>query len=299
MTKAKSFLCGAALFWVASAVHAASHDDFLGDGVRFNYVALAGYGGNNDVNRKNLQDTYDACFKQGQLAGRSVKLNELTPDIASKISVEIYYTENRTLEILETLNHSINVLDCGVEPFPKKIWTLRSSAGICRADLTKKIAEGMCDFQSHQRATGTGSRTANQASPSIDLSKIPPHARPQVEAAMKANAGSLAAGYASVGFVNTMQTNSVAGMPCQIYLNSSLKQEQCMAALEPTASPQFNPKTVVTWGLNGGLRGVLLQLKSPALTLQAQNVSFNLAVTPSFFDLPAGVKVTSTPRVKP
>ena len=72
-----------------------------------------------------------------------------------------------------------------------------------------------------------------------------------------------------------------------------------MATLGPTILPQFNPKTVVSWGLNGGLRGVLLQLKSPALTLQAQNVSFNLAVTPSFFDLPAGVKVTSTPRVKP
>ena len=299
MMTAGLLLYGIALTWVASAGHAAPHDDFLGDGVRFHYVALSGHGGDNEVNRKNLQATYDACLKQGQLTGRVTKSNQSIPIVASKISAEIYYTENRTLEILETLNHSVNVLDCGVEPFQKKIWTLRSAAGICRADLMKKIAEGMCDFQSHHRAGGTGSRTASAASPAIDLSKIPPHARQQIEAAMKANAGVLAAGSASAGFVNTMQTIITAGLPCQIYLNSSLKHEQCMAAFEPTASPQFNPKTVATWGLNGGLKGILLQLKSPALTLQAQNVAFNLAVTPKFFELPAGVKVIGIRGVKP
>lgn len=299
MMTARLFFCGLALLWAASAVLAASHDDFLGDGVKLHHVALTGHGGDNDINRKNLQATYDACLKQGQLMGRATKSNESIPAIASKISVELYYTENRALEILDTLNHSINVLDCGVEPFPKKTWTLRSSAGICRVDLIKKIAEGMCDIQSHQRASGAGARVANAGLPTIDLSNIPPLARQQIEAAMKANAGLLAAGYSSPGFVNTMQTISVAGMPCQIYLNSSLKQEQCMAALESTASSQFNPKTVATWGLNGGLKGILLQLKSPALTLQAQKIDLNLAVTPKFFDLPAGVKVTSIQGVKP
>ncbi len=299
MIKAKSFLYGIALVWAASAVHAASHDDFLGDGVRFHYAALTGHVGDNDINRKNLQDLYDACLKQGQLAGSATKGNELIPAIVSKVSIELYYTENRILEIHDTLHHSINVLDCGVQLFPKKTWTLRSSAGICRADLTKKIAEGMCDIQSHQRASGAGARVASDALPAIDLSKIPPHLRHQVEAAMQANAGLLAPGSATFGFANTLQTIRVAGVSCQIYQHLSLKQERCMATLEPTASHPFNPKTVATWGLNGGLKGILLQLKSPALTLQAQNVAFNLAVTPKFFELPAGVKVTGIRGVKP
>lgn len=299
MMTTRSFLCGIALLWAASAAHAASHDDFRGDGATLHHVALTGYGGDNDVNRKNLQDTYDTCLKQGQLTGRATKSNESIPAIASQISVELYYSENRTLEILDTLNHSINVLDCGIEPFAKKIWTLRSSAGICRADLTKKIAEGMCDFQTHQRAIGTGSRATGQRLPSIDLSKLPPHARQQVETAMRANAGLSTPDGALAGFVNTMQTTNVAGMPCQIYHHSSLKQEQCMATLEPTASPQLNPKTVAIWGLNGTLNGILLRLKSPALTLQAKSVALNLAVTPKFFDLPAGVKVASIQGTKP
>lgn len=299
MMKAKLFLCSVALLWAASAVHSASHDDFLGNGVKLHHVALTGHGGDNDVNRKNLQDTYDACLKNGQLNGIATKSNESIPAIASKISVEVYYTENRTLEILDALTHSINVWDCGVVPFPKKIWTLRSSAGICRADLTKKVAEGMCDFQTHQRAIGTGMRAAGQGRPSIDLSKVPPQVRQQVETAMKANGGLLAPDGALAGFVNTMQTTSIAGMSCQIYQHSLLKQEQCMAALEPTDSSQLNPKTVAVWGLNSTLNGILLQVKSPALTLQAQSVALNLAVTPKFFELPAGVKVVSTQGAKP
>jgi hypothetical protein len=299
MTISRVSIFGFMFLWFASSVHSASHDEFLGDGVRSHYVALTGHGADNDANRKNIRAYYESCLKTIKLLGRTVKSNESMPNIIHKISVEIYYAENRTLEILDNLYHSINVLDCGVESTQTKVWTLTSSAGICRANLIKNIAEGMCDFKAHERARGTGSRTDNAGLHTIDLSKVPPHARAQVEAVMKANAGLLAGSSAPVGFVNTMKTNNVAGVPCQIYQNESLKIEHCMAAIDPKATPQLNPSTVGTWGLNGGLTGILLQLKSPALTLDAQTTAFNLSVTSKFFDLPAGIKVSSIQGAKP
>ena len=291
MKIAASCLFNAALAVSANTVLAASHDQFIGDGIKSHYVALTGHSGDNEINRKNLQAAYEACLRLSQTSGKSAKINESLPDIVTKINVEIYYAINRTLEIQNSEAHSVSTTGCAIEGLPAKTWTLRSSAGICRIDLLKKSATGMCDTKAHENARNVGLTAANKTMPSVDLSKVPPQVRQQVEAAIKAHSSSAGGNSAWAGYTETMQSMTIAGKTCLGFRNSAMNQEQCMAKLDANIAAKPNPQTVFTMGLNGGLEGILLQLKSPALTLSAQKVDLNLSLVPGFFGLPAGIQL--------
>lgn len=274
------------------------HDSHPGSGVAVHYVRLTGYGGDNEVNRKNLIETHKACADTQAAFGKLAKAlpPEGVPAVISTQEIEIYYASNRTLTIKQGTLYDIDRGNCALIAIPHRILELRSAAGRCDIDLIKKEARGQCDAAAHERAAASSMTYAPSGkAPAVDLSKVPPQMRAQVEAQLerlkqmpRAQQDAPTAGIAATG-----QRKTLANTPCEVHRHEALQSMLCIATPAPSPERPLNPYPIPAAPLNGGIPGLLMAAKTPALTLQAQQVLLNLSVPRDLFAIPADVKINS------
>lgn len=274
------------------------HDVHPGSDVAVHYVRLTGYGGDNDVNRKNLIDTYRACADLQAGLGKPVKAlpPEGAPAVVSTQEIEIYYAANRTLTVKQGALYDIDRGTCALVAIPHRMLELRSAAGRCDIDLIKKEARGQCDASAHERAAALSSASAPDAKvPAIDLGKVPPRMRAQVEAQLerlKQLPGREQTAPAAESPA-ILQRKTLVNTPCEVHRHEALRSTLCIARLASSPERLLNPYPIPAAPLNGGIPGLLMEAKTPALTLQAQQVQLNLSVSKTLFEIPADVKVKS------
>lgn len=269
------------------------HDQQPGAGVAVHYVHLSGWGGDNEVNRRNLLISYKACTETQAAFGRPYEAlpAQGLPATVSTQDIEIYYSTNRTLTIKQGILHSIKSTTCALVATPHRIVELRSSAGRCDMDLLKSEAVGNCDAMAHaQAAAWTGARQAVTSVSGIDMNKVPPQMRAQVQVQLDRMAKRDAP--ASIdGSIEPIETREVANIVCTVHRNRAVMSELCVANPMPTALNLFTPYPIPPAPLNGGIPGILIAAKTPALTLVAQEVRWNISVSPSLFNIPRNVRV--------
>lgn len=245
-----------ALLWASSAcvVIAALHDQVPGSDVPVHYVHLTGHGGDNEINLKNLKETYQACVTTHMALSKPYQPQraDAMPPIVAVIDAEIYYAANRTLTVQHGVLHSINPENCGVEATHHHVTRLQSSIGRCDMDMVKKETKGICDADAHAKA------------PYRVVS------RPGLPDA----AG---------------ETQLVLNTRCQMHRNPLVAAELCVA--NPASGQDLSPYPIPASHLNAGIPGVLMEVKSPALTLTAQQIHWNMAVSAKLFGVPADVTV--------
>ncbi len=262
-------------------------------GIPVHYVRLTGYGGDNDVNRNNLIVAHQACVRTQTAFGKPAKTlapGEI-PAVISTQEVEIYYAANRTLTVKQGILHDIDRDTCALVAIPHRTAELQSSAGRCDIDLIKKTARGQCDASLHERAAV---HPAGIRPPKVDLEKVPLSMRAQVQAQVErleqlGRAKPDTSGPAQ----SDAQRKTVAGLPCEVYRNEAMHAIWCIA--RPAASPArpLVPYPIPAAPLNSGISGVLLEARSPALTLQAQQIRLNTSVSVDLFAIPPDVRVNT------
>lgn len=272
----------------------------IGSGVPAQYVRLTGYGGNNAVNVQNLKTAREACVKLNHDLGKpSQELNAGGyPEQATVIEIEIYYSVNRTLDVFQSVHHSIDISTCGLTATKASTLTLRSGAGKCDVDLVKKVARGNCDAQAHANAAAWKGDISRQI-PVVNMDKVPPNMRDQVLATLQQLQKPDPQSATPKGLSRLANgTKTILDTTCQIYRHEQLDHEVCVAALNPN-DKTLNPYPIPASPLNAAIPGVLLESKSAALTITAQQVRWNLSVSPGLFSLPPGVTARNQPDVKP
>ena len=282
-----------AMLLATQAALAAWHDQQPGSGVAAHYVRLSGSGGDNEVNRRNLLVTYKACAETQAAFGRpfeSLPAQGL-PAIVSTHEIEIYYAANRTLTIKQGTLYSIDSTTCAVVATAHRFLELRSGAGRCDIDVLKNKAVGNCDASAHaQAAAWSGAGQASASMSAVDMGKVPAQMRAQVQVELDRMAKRDAP--ASIdGSIEPIETREVANTVCTVHRNRAVMSELCVANPMPTALNLFTPYPIPPAPLNGGIPGILIAAKTLALTLVAQEVQWNISVSPSLFNIPRNVRV--------
>lgn len=269
-------------------VHAAWHDEHPGSDLAVHYVHLAGHGGDNEVNRRNLLIAHQACVSQHRIFGRAA--NPLPPSgippVIQSHDIEIYYASNRVLVVSQGKAYFIDEAACDLKVFaPKRKLQWASAIGHCDIDLNTEKAIGVCDERAQDQAPNY--TLAPASVPAIDLSRVPPQARAQVAAQLEhltRYPGGPARAHGT-GLVSTGRYKTVANYRCTIY-RGTLSEEFCIAHPESRFPIPTSP-------MNGGVPGLLLDTESPVMTLHAQEVRLDMAVSKSIFAIPSGVSVTN------
>lgn len=279
------------------AASAAWHDQQPGSGVAAHYVRLSGSGGDNEANRRNLLVTYKACGETQAAFGRpfeSLPVQGL-PAIVSTHEIEIYYAANRTLTIKQGTLFSIDGKTCALVATPHRFLELRSGAGRCDIDLLKNKAAGNCDASAHaQAAAWSGARPPSASVSAMDMDKVPAQTRAQVQTQLDELRRRSAPASPEAGSYST-ETKEVANTSCQVYRNLAVMTELCIANPAPTAPNPLAPYPIPAAPLNGAIPGILIAAKTPALTLVAQEVRWNLSVSPDLFNLPTDARGRAMP----
>lgn len=277
------------------------HDQLIGTGLKVHYVRLAGYAGNNEVNLKNLIAMREACAQSKRNMGSPVQSLDAVsyPALVTAVSLEIYYSSNRTLDVFQSLHYSVDMVSCALEATPAKKLTLRSNAGKCDADLVKKIATGDCDALAHANAQAWQGNKA-QSLPSIDIDKVPAHLREQLLASYQQLQRSNSQGTQARDLPPAAsEEKMMLDVKCQVYRHIQLSHEVCIAQPNLDSQPGLNPYPIPASPFNAAISGVLMQSKSPALNVTAQEVRWNLSVSPNVFKLPTGIQLRTLSGPKP
>lgn len=275
--------------------HGAAHDQWPGSNLPVHYVELRGHGGDNDVNRENMLAAYHGCVSIQTAFSRPYQPLPTSgiPPVVIDITIEIYYAANRTLTIQHGTLYDINPLTCAVEAIPHHTSTLDSSIGYCRIDWLTKTAIEMCDTKAHERAPlRLPPPPAEVTVPIVDMNKVPPAMRAQLEAHLNRLRQVLPA-TAPGGSDLKREIRLIADTNCQRYVHRVARTEFCMATSPPSVDQALRPSSYSPAPLGGGHLGVLMELKSPALTLKALQVQWSMTVSAEMFQLPPGVKVRS------
>ena len=284
---------------VAQDTHAAWHDDHPGDDLVVHYVYLTGYDGNNDVNRRNLLIEYQACIDRHAAFGQAS--NPLPPggipSVVVTEDIELYYSSNRVLRVSQSKIYFIDQAACDLTAKSKRMLELNSVIGRCNIDLNTKKAIGACDEKAQEQApNSTLAKIAPAKMPPIDLDKLPPKVRAQVAAQLDRlnRLPQGPAGLYGAALLPTGGYKTIAKYKCASYRADALHTELCIA----------HPKSdfpIPASLMNGGIPGLLLDVDTPAMTLHAQEVKMDMAVSKSIFAIPAGIKVTNirVPRERP
>jgi len=272
---------------IAKNTQAAWYEDHQGKDLIVHYVHLTGYGGDNDVNRQNLLLDYQGCVDVHKAFGNLY--NPLPssgiPPIVEAFDMEIYYSSNRVLIVSHSTANLIDFDACALVSHSKRKLELNSVIGSCKIDLNTQKAIGACDEKAQERAPdSTLAKIAPAKIPPIDLNKLPPHMRAKVAAQID-QFNKLPGGPAGRGALLPAGHKTIKNYPCTIYRANALKTEVCIA--HPKSSFPI-PASL----MNGGIPGLLLEVHSPALTLQAQEVKMEMPVAKSIFAIPSGIKVT-------
>ena len=282
----------AALFLVAAIQpsQAALYDEHTGSDVQVHYVHLVGYSklaSTTEVDRQNLLDSHAGCVKVSKKFNKPYKDLPPTgiPALIHPQDMEIYYSSNRTLTVLKGSRLFLDISTCEIKPKSHHTLELLSAIGRCTIDLVKKEARGVCDVDAHANAPSS-KRSALPSDRSMsDLSKVPPHLRAGVLAQYEL------ANKSGVAPVLTGERKTIAEYLCEVRRAGTLEIERCVS--NPSSSFPI-PASFH----NGGIPGLLLEIKSPTLNLQAREVQTSLGISQTIFTIPKGLKVrtVASPR---
>jgi hypothetical protein len=280
-----------AVFMAITAQHASAawHEQFPGRGVQTHYVRLTGYGGDNAVNRNDLLIAHTGCAERNRFLRKPVE--PLSPDdipaIPRPIDVEIYYTANRTLTVTHGQTYRIEFDTCALTIFEHHMLRLVSGIGRCDIDLLKKEARGECDTDSHRRAPALVRGVASQPS-AIDVSKLPPHLRAQIQARLD-QLNQVPKATSNTNPSTTRNTKTIAGHECEIVRLTVNSGEKCIANPSSSFVIPASPFNAISPGL-------LLETKNYLMTLLAQQVSLHMEVPEAVFNVPQGVTIRFSKR---
>jgi hypothetical protein len=282
------FACAYASF--AYAAEPTWFEQHRGQDVVVHYVHLTGHLFDNDAQRGFLQIDYDRCVTQHRMTGRPFKPLPPggLPEVPFPEDHEIYYGENRSVVISSGKTHSIDSVDCSLKLTPNKYMTMPVGSGECSVNLLENTASGICK----ERKPGANDNAISDrpsSSPRFmgDLSAVPPARQAEILAWAERIA---ARPRAPSTEQSTGEYRSVAGYRCAVYGEVKLV-ERCIA--RPKSDFVFPPNSA-----NAFIPGLLLQIRSPGMTMDAQEVTLNMKVSQSLFEIPAGVKVRTSSRGK-
>jgi hypothetical protein len=284
--------------FAAQAACAAWHDRYAGKGLQVHHVQLTGYGGDNANALRNLAAMHEACIQHNRTIARASQPLPAggLPTWVNAFEIDIYYAANRTLEVKKSFHHSVDPASCALEAKESINLTLFSSAGKCDADVAKKTALGQCDSQQHAKSVvlkaNEISVTTAEALAKMDLSKLPSDQRAKIEASLKTLNIATPVSDSSVNRV-------VAGYQCRSFEDAALNIQRCLAQPSPQIIANLNPYPIPPATLNGKKPGVLLEIKSLAMTVTARAVAYNLAVSPDLFMIPSDYKLSAPTGGKP
>ena len=269
---------------------AALYDEHSGSDLPVHYVYLTGYRTNaagNEAARRVLLDVHEKCVASNQRRGLPYTRlpPEGVPAIVEPRDIEIYYSSNRSLTVTKSKFHHIDSNTCALQEFPHHQMELLSAIGRCTIDLIKQSARGVCDDQAHARAPNTTmSELLPDTIPAAELNKVPPHLRAEAVSRFELAKG--------ISHVLTGEVKTIAGYRCAVHRTADT--DKCV-------SNPPSPFPIPVSYLNRAIPGLLLETKSPLLTLEAQEVKMNIGVSQSIFMLPKGLKVKSvtSPGVHP
>ena len=273
---------------IVKETQAARYEDHQGKDLIVHYVHLTGHDGDNDVNRRNLLLDYQACVGGHAAFGQAynpLPASGIPPVVVSE-DIELYYSSNRVLRVSQSNIYFIDQTACDLASKLKRMLELNSVIGSCKVDLNARKAIGACDEKAQERAPdSTLAKIAPAKMPPIDLHKLPPNMRAKVAAQID-QLNKSPGGPAGRGTLLPAGSKTIENYACTIYRASALKTEVCIA--HPKSSFPI-PASL----MNGGIPGLLLEVHSAALTLQAQEVKMEMPVAKSIFAIPSGIKVTN------
>ncbi|MGH8806355.1 MAG: hypothetical protein ACREX0_00580 [Noviherbaspirillum sp.] len=282
---------GIVFFAGQQEVQAAFHEAFPSGDVEVHYVHLTGHGGDNETERNVLKREHGACVERNRIFGKAAKplADEEIPAVPHQHDVEIYYARNRTLLAARQKVHRIERETCALAVFEYHNLRLSSGAGRCDIDLLKREARGQCDGAMHRRAPAASSSSSATESQlrAIDMKKVPPHMRETVQAAidrLKDGADS-----APKNGARKSATETIAGVECEVSRYVAVYAEKCIA----------NPKSnfvIPASPFNAERPGLLLEMKSAAMSLRAEQVTLHIRVSDDIFVPPAGMKSPTSGR---
>ena len=245
------------------------------------HVHLKGSGGNNEVNRHQLQIDYQACVRSKSISGRYFKTlpDGGIPNTILSESVDIYYAENQTLSNFESKLFVLNYDDCGLDVVARHNATLNSKNGSCEIDFMKKTAKGICNANAPANV-----RSSENLRPSAfqnALKNIPPEKRALIESQFK-NKGQIAADLYTTQ-LQRGEVKMIARTECQLYQFGSAG-EKCVA------NPP-SPFSIPSSPLHFAVPGILLSSRTNAMTLEADEVNLNQEVNLNLFEVPEDFRV--------
>ena len=101
---------------IVKETQAALYEDHQGKDLIVHYVHLTGYGGDNDVNRRNLLLDYQGCVDVHKAFGNP--FNPLPPSgippIVEAFDIEIYYSSNRVFIVSHSTANLIDFDACAL-----------------------------------------------------------------------------------------------------------------------------------------------------------------------------------------
>ena len=284
---------------VAQDTHAAWHDEHPGLDLSVHYVHLTGHDGDNVVNRRNLLADHQACVDQHTAFGQPASPlppSGIPPVIVAE-DIEIYYASNRVLTVSQSTIYFIDQADCALKAKSKRMLKWNSVIGRCDIDLSTKKAIGACDEKAQEQApNSTMAKIAPAKLPAVDLNKLSPQVRAQVAAQLDRlnRLPQGPAGLYGAALLPTGGYKTIVHYQCTSYRADALRAELCIAHPQSSFPIPAAP-------LNAGIPGLLLDADTPALTLHAQEVRMDMAVSKAIFAIPPGVQVTNVrvPRAMP
>ena len=282
----KMSIAALVVIFVHSAL--ASSDEHHDNTFMAHQVHLSGYAGDNTANRNALLSKYKACMDRNAISQKKTSLlpQDGVPEIPQSIEDDIYYSANRTLTVKQGKTYDIDFDTCELVTHLHHVNELRSVAGICSIDMIKKEARGQCDRPAQESVSASGMVPATiKKTPTFDLDKVPPELQATLLAQME-RLKTLPKTSHGIGLPVTGESKIIANYECEIYRNSQLDIEVCVA----------HPKgsfVIPAAGLNATVPGLLLKTKSKALTMQANKVNMDIAVPQDIFFVPADIKILS------
>jgi len=247
----------------AVAEDAPWHTRFPGKDMTVHHVQLSGHNWDNAEKRKELLKEHAACVALHAEAGLPAEpLPEgEVPKVPEPLRVHVYYSPNRAMAYAHIKRYYIHHEDCRLALFERRTLSLTSAAGKCDIDLNTRTARNFCNPERHRKAQAAAFSTQG-------ISR-----RYRDHSAMKA-------------LIASVENRTVAGVECTEIKYVRGDTYKCIAELE-------KPFAVPTSAINAERAGLLLELHSPIMTLRADHVDFNLAVSEKLFAVPPGFRIIS------
>ena len=283
--RVSAFLPALFLISAIQPSQAALYDEHPGSDVKVHYVYLVGYSkwaSTTEIDRKNLLDSHAGCVEISKKFNKPYKdlPADSIPELIHPLDMEIYYSSNRTLTVLKGSRLFVDVSTCEIKSNPHHRRELLSAIGRCTIDLVKKDARGVCDVDAHASAPDSQRSSLPSDRSMSDLSKVPPDLRAGVLAQFER------ANKSGGAHVLTGERKTIADYKCDVRRARTLEIERCVSN-PPSSFP------IPASFHNGGIPGLLLEIMSPTLNMQAREVKTSLGVSQTIFTIPKGLKVRS------